>query len=69
MEYTINASCGDCGFEWQSDYKEYIVDDIPMGHYCHNCKNNCDEGCEGCYVEECGLLLTTHYKDDESEVE
>ena len=49
MEYTINASCGDCGFEWQSDYKEYMVDDIPMSHYCHNCKNNCDEGCEDCY--------------------
>ena len=28
MEYTVNASCGDCGFEWQSDYREYIVDDM-----------------------------------------
>tara|TARA_R110000824_G_C14849900_1_gene639969 strand:- start:9 stop:215 length:207 start_codon:yes stop_codon:yes gene_type:complete len=68
MEYTMNASCEDCGFEWQSDYKEYMVDDIPMDHYC-NCKNNCDEGCDDCEVEECALVLTTHYKDDESEVE
>jgi len=66
MAYTINASCEGCGFEWQSDCREYMVDDIPMGHYC-NCKNNCDEGCEDCEVEECVLVLTTHYRDKESE--
>jgi len=67
MEYSIGLSCVECGFKWGGDYRDYIVEELPMNHHC-KCEDSCKDGCDDCNVEECDLMLTGHYtKEDEVE--